>query len=889
MRSLIERDLPVGRAGSEPHAPDRGLVRRGELVRRLSAAGSSKVILLCAPAGSGKTTLVRSWAESLCDRTAWVQVERGERDGQRFWLSVIDAFASVVEEVRRVEPSPSFLGEAVVGELLDELASLDERALLVIDDLHELASADGLRWLQLFLSRLPSPLRVVLATREDPRLGLHRLRLTGELTELRGPDLRFSLHETRELLRTAGITLSDGASALLYERTEGWAAGLRLATISLGQHPDPERFVAEFSGSERTVAGYLLAEVLERQPAQVREMLLRTSVLERVSGPLADYLTGGTGAERILQELEEANAFVSSLDVGRSWFRYHHLLSDLLQLELRRSAPASVASLHRAAAQWNEQEGYIADAIRHAQAARDWPLASRLLADHHLDLTLDGRWGTVCQFLSTFPDDVVATNAELALAFATAWLMDQQLKRGAAYVDLAEQHADGVEQERRPRFDVILAVLRLVVARWRGDLRTVRESIDALEAALAALPGGDRALSAALRSAAAQNLGVAELWSSRVDSARPHLEQALELARRARRPWLEIPCLGHLGIAGPWTGLTWSNGLELSEEAVRIADAHGWSEDPVILTALATGAIALLWLGQFDEVERWLERAERTLHPDGEPASELIARHARGLQRFAQGRFDEALAAFHAAERMHELLADRHPFALVTKARLLQTQARMGRVAAARAALAAISEEDGDNSHLRMAAAVIHLAERNPEQAVEVLDSVTGGSAQTTHRPSTATEAQWLLAVACHELGDRREAESSLERALDLAEPEGLVLPFILVPARELLERHPRHRTAHAMLLRTILALLAGVSAPRRREQRALAEGLSEAELRIVRYLPSNLKAPEIAAELCVSANTVRTHIRHVYAKLDAHDRNDAVARARELGLLARR
>jgi LuxR family maltose regulon positive regulatory protein len=190
---------------------------------------------------------------------------------------------------------------------------------------------------------------------------------------------------------------------------------------------------------------------------------------------------------------------------------------------------------------------------------------------------------------------------------------------------------------------------------------------------------------------------------------------------------------------------------------------------------------------------------------------------------------------------------------------------------------------------MRLAAAVIHLAERNPEQAIDVLDAVTEGSAQSIHWPWAAVEAHWLHAVACHELGDRREAESSLERALDLAEPEGLVLPFILVPAPELLERQPRHRTAHAMLLRTIVALLAGVSPPARRDRGALPEELSEAELRIVRYLSSNLKAPEIAAELCVSANTVRTHIRHVYAKLDAHDRNDAVARARELGLLARR
>ena len=181
--------------------------------------------------------------------------------------------------------------------------------------------------------------------------------------------------------------------ALLHERTEGWAAGLRLAAISLAGHPDPERFVAEFSGSERTVAGYLLAEVLERQPPEVRDLLLRTSVLERVSGPLADALTGGTGSEEMLQSLEDANAFVTSLDVGRSWFRYHHLLTDLLQLELRRTSPATVGSLHRAAAQWFEEHGYVVDAVRHAQAARDWAHAARLLADNYVDLVFDGPQG----------------------------------------------------------------------------------------------------------------------------------------------------------------------------------------------------------------------------------------------------------------------------------------------------------------------------------------------------------------------------------------------------------------------------------------------------------------------------------------------------------------
>ena len=877
-------------SGAAPRAvAGSGLVRREWLFHRFSAR-PDRVVLVCAPAGSGKTMLLRSWVEAagLQDRVGWVSVERGERDAQRFWLSVIDALADVVGVVQRVDPAPGFRGEAVVDQLLGDLGSLEEPAVLVIDDLHELDSRDALRWLEALLEQVPEPLRVVLATREDPRLGLHRLRLAGELTELRAADLVFSLEETKQLLRVAGITLGDESVALLYERTEGWAAGLRLAVISLAHHPDPERFVTEFSGSERTVAGYLLAEVLERQPAEVRELLLRTSVLGRVSGPLADYLTGGSGSERILQELEDANAFVTSLDVGRSWFRYHHLFADLLQLELRRVSPAMVGSLHRAAAQWHKQEGDIVEAIRHAQAARDWPLASRLLADNHLDLTLDGRAGTVCDLLSVFPDEVAAADAELALVFAIARLLDGEREESGAYLDLARRLVDAVPEERRPRFDVLLAEVTLVLARWGGDLGAVLEAVPLVEGALARQPAGPRALGDALRNVALQNLGVAELWSSRLDDARRDLEQALALARRAGRPWLEISPLGHLGIAGPWTGMSFSEGLQLSDEAVRIADAHGWGDDPIIVTGLATGAMALLWLGRFDEAEHRLVRAERTLHPDGEPGTELIVHHAAGLLHLAQGRLEEALAAFRAGARMQSLLAEKHALAVAGRARLIQTQARMGRLAAARAALADISEEEKrETSDMRLAAAVIHLAEREPELAVDVLAPVIEGLAPAIHRPSATTEAQVLDAVARDHLGHTRAAEASLERALQLAEPEGLMLPFALAPVRGLLERHPRHRTAHATLLATILDVLDGASPKIAGERVPLLEELSEAELRVVRYLPSNLRAPEIAAELCVSNNTVRTHLRHIYAKLDVHGRAEAVDRARQLGLLA--
>ncbi len=351
-----------------------GVVARGELYERLSAGVSAGVTLVSAPPGSGKTVLLRSWIDDagLRARTAWVLVERHERDAQHFWLSVVERLRSAVGRdvrVHELAPAPEFDGEASVRRLVSELEALDEPVILVIDDLHELVSPDAQAQLELLLARRPRLLFVVLATRHDPSLGLHRLRLAGELTEFRAVDLRLSAEEARQLLEASGVELSAGAAALLLTRTEGWVAGLRLAAMSLAGHPDPERFVAEFAGSERTVADYLLAEVLERQREPVRQLLLRTSILERVCGPLADRLAGASGSERTLLELEDSNAFVTSVDPERTWFRYHQLFADLLLLELRRTEPDSVPRLHRAAAEWYAEHRHAIDAIKHAQAA----------------------------------------------------------------------------------------------------------------------------------------------------------------------------------------------------------------------------------------------------------------------------------------------------------------------------------------------------------------------------------------------------------------------------------------------------------------------------------------------------------------------------------------
>ena len=877
-----------------PTRSGHGLVRRPALFARLSAAGPGGVVVVQAPAGSGKTMLLRSWIEeeSLQRRAAWVSVEPDEHDAERFWHSAVVDLSALARKdlVETATASPDRGGAGAIERLSSELDSLDEPMVLVIDDLHELRSAEAIAWLDLFLQQLPSQLVVVLATREEPRVRLHRLRVAGELTELRASDLRFSLDETRVLLQAAGIALSETGLELLHERAEGWAAGLRLAVISLVDHPEPERFATEFSGSERTVAGYLLAEVLQRQPAEVRELLLCTSILDRVSGPLADFLTGTSGSERILQQLEDANAFVSSLDVGRSWFRYHRLFADLLQLELRRVSGAKIESRHRAAAQWYETHGYVVEAIHHSQAAGDWAYAAHLLADHHLGLRLQGRGATVYELMAAFPVDAPAADPELALVFASGRAFEGRLDESTAFLEAARGLADSVAPARRPRFDALMAGACLWQASRRQDLGAALAAMRSLETALQHQQASAPVVSGDLRAKALRSLGACEQSSFELDAARGHLEEALELARRIGRPWLEIGCLAHLASLAPLSGLPASVPLRLTQDAVAIAEDNGWQEQPVTAAALAVGGGVLTWLGRFAEAEHWLDRADRAHGPQGapgaDPTTELAIHHVRGLLRLGQGRLGQALEAFRTAERIQTLLPAEHLLAIETRGRLLETQVRMGEGDAAASTLDELGEPARDWAELRVAAAAIALAQDAPNRAVDTLAPVLEGKARALHPAWAPIEALLFDAAARDALGDRSAGEASIERALELAEPDGIILPFTLAPVREMLERLPPHRTAHATLLTTILDLLGARSLGSRGEPPPLVEKLSEAELRVVRFLPGNLKVPEIAAELFVSANTIRTHLRHIYAKLDVHDRGDAVARARELRLL---
>src|SRR5262245_31160940 len=540
-----------------------GIVFRRRLFDRLGTL--ARVTVLSAPPGSVKTVLVRSWSSQAgaAGSAAWVTVRRGERDPQQFWLSVLGALRQTAPGRVLVQPltaAPDLDGWAITERLLTDLAPLQDRIHLVIDDVHELSPAEAQRQLELLVMQAPEELRFVLATRHDVRLGLHRLRLEGELAEIRESDLRFTVAEAEELFDAAGVKLPN--PALLVERTEGWAAGLRLAALSLAGHPDPGRFAEEFSGTERTVAEYLLAEVLDRQPEPVRRLMLRTSVLERVNGELADLLTGDSGGERVLQDLERANAFVVSLGAQRSWFRYHHLFADLLQLELRRTAPGEVTALHRAAAGWFAGHGYPVDAVRHALAARDWGLAARLLADNWYSLQLDGQAATTHQLLAGFPAEIRTADAELAALAAAEELAYGSLEAAEQYLGRAERGMASVSDARRAQAQLLLGTTRLVLARQRWNLQEVAggarqlqamaEARDAAQSMRGANEGGmGRWVGGGeeLRALALISLGTTEFWVAGEDPER-HLEMGVALARQIGRPFVEFTGLEYQSAAG---------------------------------------------------------------------------------------------------------------------------------------------------------------------------------------------------------------------------------------------------------------------------------------------------------------------------------------------------
>jgi LuxR family maltose regulon positive regulatory protein len=862
--------------------PVTGLVERPRLSALLDRGAAGPVTLICAPAGSGKTMLLTSWLRGAPPpgAVAWVDVERDESDPTRFWGMVMDALRrsgaiAPDDPLATLVPAPMGGQEEFLHRLIEGLERLSRPVLLVLDDLHQLRSGDAMASLEHLLARAPAQLRTFVISRHDPKLGLHRLRLAGELTEIRGDDLGFTAAEAGELMAAAGVAIAEGDVSRLHRRTEGWAAGLRLAAMSLARHDEPDRFVAEFSGSERTVADYLLGEVLASRPPEVRRLLLRTCILERVNGPLADLLTGRSDGARLLLELEEANALVVSVDVARSWFRYHHLLADLLRLELRREAPGEVAELHRLAAGWHTEHGDAIDAIRHAQLGEDWELATELLGRHWVHLILDGEEATLGSLLAGLPARWAEEDAEVATITAADRLAESRWAEADALLAVAERAIPAVAPARRRRAETALATVQLLRARRLGDL-------DALvDRASAVIHDDGGPAGAELRALALMNLGIAESWTGRLAEAETHLEQGLELGRRLGRPYLEMGCLGTLGGVANLT-----ESLDLAEDrlrqAIAIADRVGWSTHPHVGVACMMLAAVVIERGRLAEGEHWLERADPILTQAPEPPASVGLRHSEGMLLMVRGRFAEALAAFRAGEQLAEQLRAPHFLALIERQWQHRAQLRLGDTESVRAALAS----GGPGAQWCNLAAHLCLVEDDPTGAAAAVAPVLAGTAFAPHT-NMEIEALLLDGLARTRLGQEEAAARSVERALELAEPQGRTFIVLTVPgARELLQGHPLHRTAHAAHLKTLLDLLAGTE-PASEAPHDLPEPLSERELAVLRFLPTNLSAAEIGGELFLSVHTVKTHMRKLYAKLGAHTRAEAVQRGRALGLLA--
>jgi LuxR family transcriptional regulator, maltose regulon positive regulatory protein len=871
-----------------PAAPR--LIQRGELLASLDRAAEAKVTLISAPAGSGKTSLLRAWADGPGQpyRRAVVQVQRAQQDSQQFWMAVLSAIRQAhgtPAEGEQLAATPGFNQGAILDRVRSELAQDCDRIFLIIDDLHELISAEALTQLTWLLEKLPPQVHVILAMRRDLPLRLHKLRLAGDLAEIRTADLRFTRQETREFLGASGVALSEAGAAQLHQRTEGWAAGLRLAAISLASSPDPERFVAEFSGSSRTVAEYLLAEMLECQPPEVQQLLLRTALLDRVNGELADLLTGHPGTGGILLDLEDANAFVVSLDPARTWFRYHHLFADLLRLELRRRLPGQLPALHRLAASWLSEHGEIVDAIRHTQAAGDWSDAARLLADHSFGLTLDGQAQTIQTLLRAFPPGAVTEGPDIPLARATSDLARGRLNEAAAHLTVAETLIAATPGDRQHRLEVATAALRLSLARKRGHLAGVVDQVRFLASPVTGQSDEDIALDSDLRAVALMNLGVVEAWSLGNQDSQRHLQAGADLARRIGRPYLEVACLSELAFASKIEPFATTR--RRCEEAIAIAEQHGWGAEPVISPALVNLAGTLIWTGEFDEADRWLHRATRALETDTGPSLRLLLHLGIGLLMSGRRRPREALAEYRAAEHLQAQLEGSHALMPQLTGFRLATQARLGQVSEVRASLAALDADLASSGEIGNARADICLADGDPAAALTAVHEVLSGKAPAIGY-MTVIEANLLAALAHRELGDQRAAFAAVECALALAEADRLVLPFAMTGSLEQLEAMPRHQTAHPTLLAGIIDVMRGSSlSPGHQPALAGIEELSPSELRVLRYLPTNLSRLEIASQLSVSVNTVNTHIRNIYAKLQTRDRSSAVHRAREMRLLS--
>jgi LuxR family maltose regulon positive regulatory protein len=629
-----------------------GLVPRDRLNGLLETGAKGRLCLVDAPAGSGKTTLLAQWwrADHGPRRVAWLSLDDGDDDPVRFWSYVVEAF-------RVVEPgfgadalallqgpgTADVLTQLILPELLNELAASESDLVLVLDDYHLVTNAVCRASLGFFVDHLPANVHLMVATRVDPPLALARLRASGELVELRIAELGFTSAEADLLLGEAmGLELTADQTERLRERTEGWAAGLYLAGLSLRGQPDPGPFIASFEAGHRHVVDYLGTEVLARQPEPLRSFMVRTSVLQRLSGPLCDAVLETKGSAELLAELEQANLFLIALDNHRHWYRYHHLFAQLLHLELAGRDPDLVPLLHRRAATWHQDNGDVEAAVHHASAAGDYPRATDLVTRHWLPFARRGRVATVERWLDGLPDEVVA--AAPSVAVAKVWiggyrgLPRQELERWLAVADTGDPDAPVPDWAASVSFEAAMA-------RTQFTYDDVGTALDAARQAVELAGPGPSEATWMATAALGRNLYLA----GRPAEARAVLGTvSLDHLPAERQPFVVVNILAVCSLLAGEEG-DHATAATLAQQAMEVAKAGGVSFYPLNGVAYIALARALTHQGGLVEAEELLERVLSMLDIDSfqiHYAEALLAlaevRQARGDGDGARAVADEA-------------------------------------------------------------------------------------------------------------------------------------------------------------------------------------------------------------------------------------------------------
>jgi LuxR family maltose regulon positive regulatory protein len=894
------------------------LVVRPRLLRTLDATldAGHRLTLVSAPAGFGKTTLLSAWTAGHRERTpstgvAWVSLDDGDNDLARLLAHTVAALrpsglavdVGGLESLRTDAASATVVLTALVNEVTRAgEQDPDRRWLLAFDDYHTITAPEVNEAVGFLLDHLPQQLHLLIATRADPPLALARLRSRGQLVELRAADLRFTPAEAAEFLdQVMGLDLTAADVEALDERTEGWAAGLQLAALSLrgvGDRRDVAGFIDAFTGSNRFVIDYLADEVLARQPADVRDFLLRTSVLDRLTGPLCDAVTGGAEGTETLERLDRDNVFLIPLDDRRTWYRYHHLFADALRARLRSERGGEVAELHRRASAWYAEHDAAEDAVRHALAGEDFDRAAYLVEQGLAELRRTRRDGLQLRWLESLPDRVVRRSPVLSVVAGWARLLAGDLDGVAARLDDADRALVAGEADprlRRTWADTdelriapgLIAVHRASLAQARGDVPgTVRHARRALE-----LAGPDDHM---VRAGGAGFLGLAAWSAGAVAEALSTFGEAVESMHAAGNVVDALDStivLADMSVAAGRPG----RARRLYEEALQAATARG-APYPRSAPDLHTG------LAELDR-----ERGDLT-------AAEAHLQTARVLseQSFItenQHRWFVAMAGVRAATgdyaAAHELLEqgairyragfypDVRPIAAV-RARLHLAEGDLP-AAAAWADRARVSVDDSPDylreyQHLTLARLV--LARDPGSHAVLDLLARLEAAALRTGRQGSVLEIRVLQALAHHAGGDRPRALATLARAVaEAPEPECHVRLFLDEgdPMLELL-RDAAAATGHAepgsAMRSHARRLLDRAAGPPPLGGQPLPDPLSRRELEVLRLLDSELTGPEIARRLYVSVNTLRTHTKRIFTKLDVTTRAAAVRRAHDHGLL---